>query len=112
MSEAAEQFDGKGLNREQLNAAATEREIPDPTAYRTNADVIEAIQASDAGEAIPEPKSAADGTTVTLTASEEDHRSVLVGEDRFVIDTPVQGVDKSTVKALKELEGFTFTFEG
>lgn len=110
MGEATEKFTGKGLNREELNEAATERQIPDPAAYKTNADVIEAIQAADAGVAIPEPD-AKTGATVTLTESEEGHRSVRVGEHRFILDTPVDGVDNATVKELKALEGFTFTIE-
>jgi hypothetical protein len=111
MGEATEQFDGKGLNREQLNAAALERAIPDPVLYDTKDEVIVAIQAADAGDPIPAPPKAKEGTTVTLTESEDGHRSVRVGEDRFVIDTPVTGISAATVKELKKLEGFTFSFE-
>jgi hypothetical protein len=104
----------KDLDRDQLNELAPNKGIADPAAYGKKDELVAAIEAAEAGEPIPEPKDKASGTTVTFKGcpAEPGCRSVRAGDDRFLIDTPVHGVDKATVEQLKALEGHEFEFDG
>lgn len=94
----------KNLDRGELNDFATEHHadvIPDPSAYGNKGDLLEAVQAAQDGEPVPEPKAKASGATVKLTAAPEGTRSVRIGDDRFVIETPKEGVKAESVKAVQ-----------
>lgn len=62
-------------------------------------------------------KAKASGATVTLTAVPEGEatRSVRIGDERFVIETPVEAIGAETVKAIKkfteEESGYEFKID-
>lgn len=103
----------KDLDRDDLNALAPDKGITDPTAYAKKDELVAAIEAAEAGEPIPEPKAKRSGTTVTFKGCPDEPgiRSVRLGDDRFLRDTPVHGVSKATVEELQALEGHDFEFE-
>jgi hypothetical protein len=106
--------DLKDLNRDELDQYATEHHadlIPDPTAYGKKGDLQTAIEAAAAGEPVPEPKGTASGSTVRLTKAPEGTRSVRIGDDRFLLNSPVEGVATDSVKAVKDFAGENDDYE-
>ena len=104
------------LTREELDAIATAEGVKDVKLYGDKAEVVAAIEAKRAGQAVPPPpEQKRGGTTVTYKGNEQvaanRMRAVRVGDDRFVIGTPVRHVSDETVEQLKQLEEQGHQFE-
>lgn len=107
------------MKRDELDVIAKAEGIENFKEYGTKGEVVAAIEAKRAGEPVPDPpEQKRGGTTVTYKGNPEAAanrmRAVRVGDERFVIDTPVRHVSDATVEQLKELEqdGHQFDYEG